>query len=228
MRQGSAGSLNVSPPFSPHACRIPVRQGSAGSLNVSPHFPPLACRIPVRQGSDGLKEFTDKIRALFHLPDDVDVACMSFGCREPMSGVHLQLDRIGAFDAWVHCAAIAAAERQLQMQSDSGGGDGSGGGSSDSSGGGGSNSIGGGPDKGEADDCGGGGSCPDEKRTVAAVVAPARVRERPMITSAAAAPVVPARIRRSWLGCLGPCSSVQHGLVWLKSWLNSRRHRSDV
>ena len=99
---------------------IPVRQGSAGLKVLShaptcPHtirIPPSMRRIPVRQGSAGLKEFTDKIRALFHLPEDKGIE-LSFGCREPMFGVHLQLDRIGAFDAVVHCASVAAAERQL-------------------------------------------------------------------------------------------------------------------
>lgn len=32
--------------------------------------------------------------------------------QEPMSGHHLKLEGMGAFDAAVHCASVAAAERQ--------------------------------------------------------------------------------------------------------------------
>ncbi|EFJ46303.1 hypothetical protein VOLCADRAFT_46480, partial [Volvox carteri f. nagariensis] len=67
-------------------------------------------RIPVKQGPDGLKEFTHRIRELFRLPDDVDIS-LTFGCKEPLSGQHLKLEGIGAFDAAVHCASVAAAER---------------------------------------------------------------------------------------------------------------------
>lgn len=68
-------------------------------------------RIPVRQGDEGLKEFTTRIRELFKLPTEVDIS-LTFGCKEPMSGHHLKLEGMGAFDAAVHCASVAAAERQ--------------------------------------------------------------------------------------------------------------------
>lgn len=73
-------------------------------------------RIPVKQGSDGVKEFTSRIRELFRLPEDVDIS-LTFGCKEPMSGQHLKLEGIGAFDAAVHCASVAAAERQHKSKS---------------------------------------------------------------------------------------------------------------
>ncbi|KAL6759150.1 hypothetical protein V8C86DRAFT_1787232, partial [Haematococcus lacustris] len=72
-------------------------------------------RIPVRQGDEGLHEFTTRIRQLFSLPEDVDIS-LTFGCKEPMSGQHLKLEGMGAFDAAVHCASVAAAERQLKMR----------------------------------------------------------------------------------------------------------------
>eukprot|EP00955_Chlamydomonas_euryale_P032031 335654-Chlamydomonas_euryale.AAC.1 len=70
-----------------------------------------ACSIPVKQGDDGLTEFTTRIRDLFRLPEDVDIS-LTFGCKEPLSGRHLKLEGVGAFDAAVHCASVAAAERQ--------------------------------------------------------------------------------------------------------------------
>ncbi|GAX77690.1 hypothetical protein CEUSTIGMA_g5133.t1 [Chlamydomonas eustigma] len=76
-------------------------------------------RIPVKQGRDGLLEFTDRIRELFRLPEDVDIS-LTFGCKEPMSGQHLKLEGIGAFDAAVHCASVAAAERQQKIRSTGG------------------------------------------------------------------------------------------------------------
>jgi hypothetical protein len=72
-------------------------------------------RIPVKQGDDGLAEFTAKIRELFRLPEDVDIS-LTFGCKEPMSGQHLKLEGTGAFDAAVHCASVAAAERQHKVK----------------------------------------------------------------------------------------------------------------
>ncbi len=66
----------------------------------------------MKQGRDGLKEFTNKIRDLFRLPEDVDIS-LTFGCKEPMSGQHLKLEGIGAFDAAVHCASVAAAGEAL-------------------------------------------------------------------------------------------------------------------
>eukprot|EP00775_Hariotina_reticulata_P013231 gene13231-13362_t len=72
-------------------------------------------RIPVKQGPDGLDEFTGKIRELFRLPEDVDIS-LTFGCKEPMSGTHLKLEGMGAFDAAVHCASVAAAERQQKIK----------------------------------------------------------------------------------------------------------------
>ncbi len=65
----------------------------------------------MRQGNEGLKEFTARIRELFKLPPEVDIS-LTFGCKEPMSGHHLKLEGMGAFDAAVHCASVAAAERQ--------------------------------------------------------------------------------------------------------------------
>ncbi|KXZ51012.1 hypothetical protein GPECTOR_14g253 [Gonium pectorale] len=76
-------------------------------------------RIPVKQGPDGLKEFTLRIRELFRLPEDVDIS-LTFGCKEPLSGQHLKLEGIGAFDAAVHCASVAAAERQQKLKSGGG------------------------------------------------------------------------------------------------------------
>uniref|UniRef100_A0A7S0RQR2 RING-CH-type domain-containing protein n=1 Tax=Chlamydomonas leiostraca TaxID=1034604 RepID=A0A7S0RQR2_9CHLO len=76
-------------------------------------------RIPVKQGGDGLKEFTTRIRELFRLPEDVDIS-LTFGCKEPMSGQHLKLEGMGAFDAAVHCASVAAAERQHKIRSGGG------------------------------------------------------------------------------------------------------------
>ncbi|GLI64890.1 hypothetical protein VaNZ11_008281 [Volvox africanus] len=76
-------------------------------------------RIPVKQGPEGLKEFTHRIRELFRLPDDVDIS-LTFGCKEPLSGQHLKLEGIGAFDAAVHCASVAAAERQQKLKSGGG------------------------------------------------------------------------------------------------------------
>lgn len=70
----------------------------------------------MKQGPDGLKEFTSRIRELFRLPEDVDIS-LTFGCKEPMSGQHLKLEGIGAFDAAVHCASVAAAERQHKIKS---------------------------------------------------------------------------------------------------------------
>ncbi len=64
----------------------------------------------MRQGDEGLKEFTTRIRELFKLPAEVDIS-LTFGCKEPMSGHHLKLEGMGAFDAAVHCASVAAAER---------------------------------------------------------------------------------------------------------------------
>lgn len=75
-------------------------------------------RIPVKQGTEGLKEFTGRIRDLFRLPEDVDIS-LTFGCKEPMSGQHLKLEGIGAFDAAVHCASVAAAERQAKLRTQS-------------------------------------------------------------------------------------------------------------
>lgn len=74
------------------------------------HHNPSARRIPVRQGGDGLNDFTLRIRQLFNLPEDVDIS-LTFGCKEPMSGQHLKLEGTGAFDAAVHCASVAAADR---------------------------------------------------------------------------------------------------------------------
>jgi hypothetical protein len=51
----------------------------------------------------------------------VDIS-LTFGCKEPMSGQHLKLEGIGAFDAAVHCASVAAAERQSKVKSPSEGG----------------------------------------------------------------------------------------------------------
>lgn len=81
----------------------------------------------MKQGPDGLKEFTNRIRELFRLPEDVDIS-LTFGCKEPLSGQHLKLEGIGAFDAAVHCASVAAAERQQKLKSV--GGSGSSGGAS--------------------------------------------------------------------------------------------------
>ncbi|KAG1675966.1 hypothetical protein FOA52_014210 [Chlamydomonas sp. UWO 241] len=78
-------------------------------------------RIPVRRGNEGLSDFTNRIRDLFRLPEDVDIS-LTFGCKEPMSGRHLKLEGIGAFDAAVHCASVAAAERQQKIRSSGGGG----------------------------------------------------------------------------------------------------------
>ncbi|GBF99335.1 hypothetical protein Rsub_11747 [Raphidocelis subcapitata] len=72
-------------------------------------------RIPVKQGPDGLDEFQSQIRELFRLPEDVDIS-LTFGCKEPMSGQHLKLEGIGAFDAAVHCASVAAADRQQKIK----------------------------------------------------------------------------------------------------------------
>jgi hypothetical protein len=54
-------------------------------------------------------------RELFRLPEDVDIS-LTFGCKEPMSGSHLKLEGMGAFDAAVHCASVAAAERQQKIK----------------------------------------------------------------------------------------------------------------
>jgi hypothetical protein len=54
-------------------------------------------------------------RELFRLPEDVDIS-LTFGCKEPMSGTHLKLEGMGAFDAAVHCASVAAAERQQKVK----------------------------------------------------------------------------------------------------------------
>lgn len=54
-------------------------------------------------------------RELFRLPEDVDIS-LTFGCKEPMSGSHLKLEGMGAFDAAVHCASVAAAERQQKLK----------------------------------------------------------------------------------------------------------------
>lgn len=54
-------------------------------------------------------------RELFRLPDDVDIS-LTFGCKEPMSGSHLKLEGMGAFDAAVHCASVAAADRQQKIK----------------------------------------------------------------------------------------------------------------
>jgi hypothetical protein len=54
-------------------------------------------------------------RELFRLPEDVDIS-LTFGCKEPMSGSHLKLEGMGAFDAAVHCASVAAAERQQKVK----------------------------------------------------------------------------------------------------------------
>lgn len=75
-------------------------------------------RIPVRQGPDGLAQFTTEIRNLFRLPEDVDIS-LTFGCKEPMSGQHLKLEGTGAFDAAVHCASVAAADRQNRVKKSS-------------------------------------------------------------------------------------------------------------
>jgi len=45
-------------------------------------------------------------RELFRLPEDV-TSSLTFGCKEPMSGTHLKLEGMGAFDAAVHCASVA-------------------------------------------------------------------------------------------------------------------------
>jgi hypothetical protein len=45
----------------------------------------------------------------------VDIS-LTFGCKEPMSGTHLKLEGMGAFDAAVHCASVAAAERQQKIK----------------------------------------------------------------------------------------------------------------
>lgn len=75
-------------------------------------------RIPVKQGEAGLQEFQSQIRTLFRLPDDVDIS-LTFGCKEPMSGQHLKLEGTGAFDAAVHCASVAAADRQQKLKKSS-------------------------------------------------------------------------------------------------------------
>lgn len=49
------------------------------------------------------------------LPEDVDIS-LTFGCKEPLSGQHLKLEGIGAFDAAVHCASVAAAERHAKYK----------------------------------------------------------------------------------------------------------------
>lgn len=54
-------------------------------------------------------------RELFRLPEDVDIS-LTFGCKEPMSGSHLKLEGMGAFDAAVHCASVAAADRQQKIK----------------------------------------------------------------------------------------------------------------
>jgi hypothetical protein len=58
-------------------------------------------------------------RELFRLPEDVDIS-LTFGCKEPMSGSHLKLEGMGAFDAAVHCASVAAAERQQRLTKSTG------------------------------------------------------------------------------------------------------------
>ncbi|KAI8471650.1 MAG: hypothetical protein J3K34DRAFT_227780 [Monoraphidium minutum] len=79
-------------------------------------------RIPVKQGPDGLQEFQSTIRDLFRLPEDVDIS-LTFGCKEPMSGQHLKLEGVGAFDAAVHCASVAAADRQQKVKRSQSAGD---------------------------------------------------------------------------------------------------------
>ena len=94
--------------------------------NVQPimvvYFEGQIHRIPVKQGPDGLAEFQSKIRDLFRLPDDVDIS-LTFGCKEPMSGQHLKLEGVGAFDAAVHCASVAAADRQQKLRRSQSAGD---------------------------------------------------------------------------------------------------------
>lgn len=72
-------------------------------------------RIQVKPGDAGLQEFTERIRQLFRLEDDIDIS-LTFGCKEPMSGQHLKLEGVGAFDAAVHCASVAAAERAVRTK----------------------------------------------------------------------------------------------------------------
>lgn len=59
----------------------------------------------MKQGNEGLREFTHRIRELFRLPEDVDIS-LTFGCKEPLSGQHLKLEGIGAFDAAVHVSRV--------------------------------------------------------------------------------------------------------------------------
>ncbi len=84
----------------------------------------------MKQGPDGLQDFTHRVRELFRLPEDVDIS-LTFGCKEPLSGQHLKLEGIGAFDAAVHCASVAAAERQHKLKTGGGAGPGGSGGGSD-------------------------------------------------------------------------------------------------
>ena len=253
----------------------------------------------MRQGSAGLQDFTDRLRALFHMNGDEDIG-LSFACKDPMMpDVHLRLDGIGAFDAAVYCASVAAAERQMKMRSASGGGDGggesggccggagpdkgkaddsigggsggthpdkevdnenigSGGGSGDDDGsgsnGGGSGS-GSGPHKEEGgDNAGDGGGDGDGcRRSVGAPLKKPSSHQQPPASSAANTLDTISEddtdwqslgsdfwesesdwVSEPWLGCPGlslaawVCSSVLHGLFWLKSWINCWRHRYGV
>lgn len=81
----------------------PVVSEHSSMTSCLPACLPVDCLLPVLY------------RELFRLPEDVDIS-LTFGCKEPMSGSHLKLEGMGAFDAAVHCASVAAAERQQKIK----------------------------------------------------------------------------------------------------------------
>jgi hypothetical protein len=73
------------------------------------------CRLLLTDSQPPIAAWPANNRELFRLPEDVDIS-LTFGCKEPMSGTHLKLEGMGAFDAAVHCASVAAAERQQKIK----------------------------------------------------------------------------------------------------------------
>ncbi|KAK9815649.1 hypothetical protein WJX72_007431 [[Myrmecia] bisecta] len=69
--------------------------------------------LTVRPGEEGKAEFQANIRGIFGLQNLGDVMSLTFGCRAPGSGEDFTLEGWEAFDAAVHCAAIAAGQRAM-------------------------------------------------------------------------------------------------------------------
>ncbi|KAK9815830.1 hypothetical protein WJX72_010393 [[Myrmecia] bisecta] len=66
--------------------------------------------IAVRSGPGGYQAFVNDIRNIFGITDECEMN-LTFDCADPATGQLLKLNGAGAYNAAVHCAAVAASKR---------------------------------------------------------------------------------------------------------------------